>query len=99
MNIPVFHDDQHGTAICVSSAFLNGLQVVGTDIDKVKVLVSGAGAAALSCLDLLVDLGLPLQTIGVNVMEGVVDKWRKVLMDPDTQSFRKEPSGRPLGKG
>src|SRR3546814_194526 len=53
LNSPVFHDDQHGTAICVSSAFLNGLQVVGKEVAKVKVVVSGAGAAALSCLDLM----------------------------------------------
>ena len=59
MQIPVFHDDQHGTAIIVAAAMLNGLRVVGKSIDKVKLVTSGAGAAALACLDLLVDLGLP----------------------------------------
>ncbi|UYO92945.1 NADP-dependent malic enzyme [Pollutimonas sp. M17] len=98
MNIPVFHDDQHGTAICVSSAFLNGLQVVGKDIAKVKVVVSGAGAAALSCLDLMVDLGLPLENIWVSDIEGVVYKGRTVLMDPDKQRFAQETSARTLGE-
>ncbi len=72
MKIPVFHDDQHGTAICVSAAFLNGLEVVGKEISKVKVVVSGAGAAALACLDLMVDLGLPPENIWVADIEGVV---------------------------
>jgi malate dehydrogenase (oxaloacetate-decarboxylating)(NADP+) len=97
MNIPVFHDDQHGTAICVSAAFLNGLQVVGKEVDKVKVVVSGAGAAALSCLDLMVDLGLPLENIWVSDIEGVVYKGRTVLMDPDKQRFAQETSARKLG--
>src|SRR5512144_635650 len=65
MKIPVFHDDQHGTAIIVGAAVLNGLRVVGKDVDKVKLVVSGAGAAALSCLDLLVSMGLPMQNIWV----------------------------------
>ena len=60
MKIPVFHDDQHGTAIIVGAAILNGLRVVGKKIDEVKLVASGAGAAALACLDLLVDLGLPV---------------------------------------
>src|SRR5450432_4239783 len=59
MKIPVFHDDQHGTAIIVGAAFLNGLKVVGKSLDKVKLVVSGAGAAALACLELLVKMGLP----------------------------------------
>ena len=63
MKIPVFHDDQHGTAIIVGAAVLNGLKVVGKDIGKVKLVCSGAGAAALACLDLLVSLGLPLENI------------------------------------
>jgi malate dehydrogenase (oxaloacetate-decarboxylating)(NADP+) len=58
MKIPVFHDDQHGTAIIASAAVLNGLRVVGKDIAKVKLVCSGAGAAAIACLDLLVSLGL-----------------------------------------
>src|SRR5699024_6630548 len=80
MKIPVFHDDQHGTAICVSSAFINGLTVVNKNINEVKLVVSGAGAAALACLDLLVDLGLPLENIWVSDIEGVVYKGRTELL-------------------
>ncbi len=98
MNIPVFHDDQHGTAICVAAAFLNGLEVVGKQVDKVKVVVSGAGAAALACLDLMVDMGLPLQNIWVSDIEGVVYKGRTVLMDPDKQRFAQDTSARTLGE-
>src|SRR4030095_7423305 len=65
MKVPVFHDDQHGTAIIVGAAILNGLKVVGKDIGKVKLVVSGAGAAALACLKLLVDMGLPRENIVV----------------------------------
>src|ERR1039457_369580 len=61
MKIPVFHDDQHGTSIIVGAAILNGLRVVGKDIGKVKLVVSGAGAAALACLDLLVSLGVAME--------------------------------------
>ncbi|NYT38492.1 NADP-dependent malic enzyme [Allopusillimonas soli] len=95
--IPVFHDDQHGTAICVSSAFINGLEVVGKDIRQVKVVVSGAGAAALACLDLLVDMGLPLEHIWVSDIEGVVYKGRKTLMDPDKERFAQDTGARTLG--
>src|SRR3546814_9639874 len=96
MRIPVFHDDQHGTAICVSSAFLSGLKVAGKDINKVMVVVSGAGAAALACLDLMVDLGLPVANIWVSDIEGVVYKGRKVLMDPDKERFAQETDARSL---
>ncbi len=96
MRIPVFHDDQHGTAICVSAAFINGLKVVGKDIDKVKVVVSGAGAAALACLDLMVDLGLPLKHIWVSDIEGVVYEGRTVLMDPDKARFAQKTDARQL---
>lgn len=96
MHIPVFHDDQHGTAICVSAAFINGLEVVGKDIKKVKVAVSGAGAAALACLDLMVDLGLPLENIWVSDIEGVVYEGRTVLMDPDKQRFAQKTDARKL---
>ncbi|HLT99286.1 MAG TPA: NADP-dependent malic enzyme [Burkholderiaceae bacterium] len=97
MNIPVFHDDQHGTAICVTAAFLNGLEVVGKEIDKVKVVVSGAGAAALACLDLMVDMGLPLENIWVSDIEGVVYKGRPVLMDEVKERFAQETDARTLG--
>src|SRR5690242_9057006 len=72
MKIPVFHDDQHGTAIVVSAAILNGLKLVGKDIKRVKAAVSGAGAAALACLDLLVALGLQRERIFVSDIKGVV---------------------------
>ena len=98
MKIPVFHDDQHGTAICVSAAFINGLKVVGKDIDKVKVVTSGAGAAALACLDLMVDLGLPLENIWVTDIEGVVYEGRTVLMDPDKARFMQKTDARKLAE-
>ena len=72
MKIPVFHDDQHGTAIVVAAAILNGLKVVGKRIQEVKLVTSGAGAAALACLDLLVELGLPRENIYVTDLAGVV---------------------------
>src|SRR4051812_15570750 len=75
--IPVFHDDQHGTAITVCAAFINGLKVVGKDIADIKLVVSGAGAAALACLDLLVKLGLPKAHITVTDIKGVVYAGRK----------------------
>ncbi|MGB7299477.1 MAG: NADP-dependent malic enzyme [Burkholderiaceae bacterium] len=81
MNIPVFHDDQHGTAIVVGAAILNGLQVVKKDITEVKFVVSGAGAAALACLELLVDLGLPVENVWVTDIAGLVYKGRTELMD------------------
>lgn len=98
MNIPVFHDDQHGTAICVTAAFINGLGVVGKEIDKVKVVVSGAGAAALACLDLMVDMGLPLENIWVSDIEGVVYKGRTTLMDPDKERFAQDTDKRTLAE-
>ncbi|MBT9494293.1 MAG: NADP-dependent malic enzyme, partial [Paucibacter sp.] len=76
MKIPVFHDDQHGTAIVVGAAFLNGLKVLGKDIKQVKLVTSGAGAAALACLGLLVKLGLPKENIWVTDLAGVVYEGR-----------------------
>ncbi|OWT71468.1 MULTISPECIES: NADP-dependent malic enzyme [unclassified Achromobacter] len=96
MKIPVFHDDQHGTAITVSAAFINGLKVVGKDIKQVKVVASGAGAAALACLDLMVDLGLPLENIWVTDIEGVVYEGRVALMDPDKERFARKTDLRKL---
>src|SRR5690606_13631396 len=97
MKIPVFHDDQNGTAITVSAAVLNGLKVVGKDIANVKVVTSGAGAAALACIDLLVDLGLPIENIWVTDIEGVVYDGRKVLMDPKKDRFARKTDARTLG--
>lgn len=87
MNIPVFHDDQHGTAIIVAAALLNGLKVVGKDLNTCKLVVSGAGAAALACLNLLVELGFPLKHIFVTDIAGVVYQGRTELMDPDKERF------------
>jgi malate dehydrogenase (oxaloacetate-decarboxylating)(NADP+) len=98
MKIPVFHDDQHGTAIIVGAAILNGLKVVGKDIKECKLVVSGAGAAALACLELLVDLGFPLKNIYVTDLAGVVYKGRKELMDPDKERFAQETSARTLAE-
>ena len=98
MKIPVFHDDQHGTAITVCAAIINGLKVGGKDIATVKLVTSGAGAAALACLDLLVKLGLPVGNIFVTDIEGVVYTGRKVLMDPDKDRYAKDVKARTLGE-
>jgi malate dehydrogenase (oxaloacetate-decarboxylating)(NADP+) len=96
MNIPVFHDDQHGTAIVVTAGILNGLKVVGKKIEDVKLACSGAGAAALACLNLLVSLGLKRENIYVADIEGVVYKGREVLMDPQKEPFARETELRTL---
>ncbi|MDP1671713.1 MAG: NADP-dependent malic enzyme [Burkholderiales bacterium] len=96
--IPVFHDDQHGTAIIVSAAFTNGLKVVGKDISKIKLVVSGAGAAALACLDLLVSLGLKMENITVTDIVGVVYKGRTELMDEDKARYAIDTKARTLGE-
>jgi malate dehydrogenase (oxaloacetate-decarboxylating)(NADP+) len=98
MKIPVFHDDQHGTAIVVAAAILNGLKVVGKNIREVTLVASGAGAAALACLDLLVDLGLQLDNITVTDLAGVVYKGRTELMDPDKERFARETNARTLAE-
>src|SRR5438270_660697 len=81
LKIPVFHDDQHGTAIIVGAAVLNGVQVIGKELARVKLVVSGAGAAALACVDLLVDLGLTHANIWMTDLAGVVYEGRQELMD------------------
>jgi malate dehydrogenase (oxaloacetate-decarboxylating)(NADP+) len=96
MKIPVFHDDQHGTAIIVGAAILNGLKVVGKNIKQCKLVVSGAGAAALACLDLIVDLGFPIENIYVTDLAGVVYKGRIELMDPDKARFAQDTNARKL---
>ncbi|MFJ2994646.1 NADP-dependent malic enzyme [Pandoraea sp. NPDC087047] len=96
MKIPVFHDDQHGTAIVVAAALINGLKVVGKDLASVKVVTSGAGAAALACLDLLVDMGLPLENIWVTDLAGVVYEGRTELMDPEKIRFSQKTDARGL---
>src|SRR6185503_12783470 len=96
MKIPVFHDDQHGTAITVGAAVMNGLKVVNKKIEHVKLVASGAGAAALACLELLVKMGLPRANITVTDIKGVVYKGRKEEMDPDKERFAKETRARTL---
>ena len=98
MRIPVFHDDQHGTAIVVGAALLNGLKVVGKRLDEIKLVTSGAGAAALACLNLLVKLGLPRRNIWVTDLAGVVWKGRTELMDPDKAEFAQDTGLRTLGE-
>jgi malate dehydrogenase (oxaloacetate-decarboxylating)(NADP+) len=96
MKIPVFHDDQHGTAIIVGAAILNGLKVVGKDISNVKLVVSGAGAAALACLGLLEQLGFPRRNIWVTDIEGVVYQGRTVLMDEEKARYAQVTDARTL---
>jgi malate dehydrogenase (oxaloacetate-decarboxylating)(NADP+) len=96
MRIPVFHDDQHGTAIIVGAAVLNGLAVVGKDLRKVKLVVSGAGAAALACVDLLLDLGLARENVWLSDLAGVVYEGRQELMDPEKERFAQRTSARTL---
>src|SRR5882757_4818450 len=96
MKIPVFHDDQHGTAIIVGAACFNGLQVVGKDITKIKMVVSGAGAAALACVDLLLDLGLVRENVWLTDLAGVVFEGRKELMDPEKARFAQPTQARTL---
>src|SRR5438128_2367669 len=96
MKIPVFHDDQHGTAIIVGAAVLNGLRVVGKDIAKVKLTVSGAGAAALACLDMLVALGMRMENIWVTDIAGVVYQGRKEEMDENKARYARKTDARKL---
>ena len=96
LKIPVFHDDQHGTAIVVGAAITNGLKIVNKDIKDVKLVASGAGAAALACLKLLVDLGMRVENIWVTDLAGVVYRGRKELMDPDKDVFAKDTDARKL---
>src|SRR5471030_108617 len=98
MKIPVFHDDQHGTAIVVGSALMNGLKVSGKSITEVKLVVSGAGAAALACLNLLLKLGLPRGNIWVTDLAGVVYQGRVELMDPDKAEFAQDTAQRTLAE-
>jgi malate dehydrogenase (oxaloacetate-decarboxylating)(NADP+) len=98
MKIPVFHDDQHGTAIVVGAALLNGLKVVGKDIAEVKLVASGAGAAALACLNLLVKLGVRRENVWVTDLAGVVYAGRTELMDPDKAEFAQKTDQRTLAE-
>jgi malate dehydrogenase (oxaloacetate-decarboxylating)(NADP+) len=96
LKIPVFHDDQHGTAIIVGAATLNALELAGKTITDVKVVVSGAGAAALACVQLLVDLGLPKANLWLTDLAGVVYQGRTELMDPLKAEFAQATEARTL---
>ena len=98
MKIPVFHDDQHGTAIVVGAAIMNGLKVAGKDLKTVKLVTSGAGAAALACLGLLVKLGIPRENIWVTDIVGLVYTGRTELMDEDKAQFAQPTEQRTLAE-
>jgi malate dehydrogenase (oxaloacetate-decarboxylating)(NADP+) len=98
MKIPVFHDDQHGTAIVVGAAILNGLHLIGKDLSQVKIVTSGAGAAALACLDLLVMLGAPPSNIWVTDIKGLVYEGRVEEMDEIKARYTKKTDARTLGE-
>jgi len=98
MKIPVFHDDQHGTAITVGAAILNGLKVAGKDLKTVKLVTSGAGAAALACLNLLLKMGMPRKNIFVTDLAGVVYEGRTELMDEDKIQFAQKTDARTLSE-
>ena len=98
MKIPVFHDDQHGTAITVAAAMVNALKVVGKDIGKVKLVTSGAGAAALACLNLLLKVGLKRENVFATDLAGVVYEGRTELMDEDKILYAQKTSARTLSE-
>ncbi|MBD8528438.1 MULTISPECIES: NADP-dependent malic enzyme [unclassified Massilia] len=96
MNIPVFHDDQHGTAIISSAALLNALKVVGKDIGSVKLAASGAGAAAIACLDMMVSMGVKRENIYVADSKGVIYVGRDAKMEENKARFAQETGARTL---
>ncbi len=98
LRIPVFHDDQHGTSIIVGAALLNGLRVVGKKISDVQLVCSGAGAAALACLDMLVAMGLPLSNITVTDIAGVVYHGRREEMDDNKARYAQSTAARTLAE-
>ncbi len=97
MKIPVFHDDQHGTAICVTAAIFNALRLINKPLADVKLVASGAGAAALACLDLLVSMGMTRSNIWVNDIDGVVYQGRTTNMDPRKALYAQPTNARTLG--
>src|SRR3982074_2170961 len=96
MAIPVFHDDQHGTAIIVGAAVLNAMEITGKTLGAVKIVTSGAGAAALACLDFLVVLGAKKENIFVTDIEGVVYRGRKALMNGYVEIYAQDTDARAL---
>ena len=97
MGIPVFHDDQHGTAIIVAAAVLNGMELARKKLADVKLVASGAGAAALACLNLLVALGVKRENIWVSDIDGVVHEGREKSMDRWKAAFAQKTDARKLG--
>ena len=95
-NIPIFHDDQHGTAIITAAAIINALEIVGKDIAEVKLAASGAGAAGIACLDLLVDLGMKRENIMVSDRKGVIYTGRSEYMDDKKAAYARETDKRTL---
>jgi len=98
MKIPVFHDDQHGTAIVAVAALLNALEVVGKRIEEVKLVCSGAGAAAIACLNLAVGLGVRRENIWITDSKGVVRRDRAEGMDPQKAQYAQDTTARTLGE-
>ncbi len=98
MNIPVFHDDQHGTAIIVAAAIYNGLHIVGKRFADVKLVCSGAGAAAIACLDLLVDMGMRVDNIWVVDIEGVLHEERRSALHPRQARYARDTEARSLAE-
>jgi malate dehydrogenase (oxaloacetate-decarboxylating)(NADP+) len=98
LDIPVFHDDQHGTAIVVAAGIMNGLKVVGKDISNVRLVCAGAGAAALACLNLLCKIGMKRENITIADIEGVVYVGRKTLMDPYKEPYAQKTKARTLSE-
>src|SRR3954447_11810885 len=96
LKIPVFHDDQHGTAIVAAAAILNGLEVVGKRVDEIKLVCSGAGAAAIACLDLLVGLGVRRENVWVTDSKGVIYVGRGQGMDPQKERYAQATDARTL---
>ena len=96
MKIPVFHDDQHGTAIISAAGLVNGLKVVGKDIDKVKLVCSGAGAAAIACLDVMISIGLLRENIYVCDSKGVIYVGREANMEPTKARYAQKTDARTL---
>jgi len=98
MKIPVFHDDQHGTAIVCAAAIRNGLVLQGKELSEVKLVTSGAGAAALACVDLLVAMGLRIENITLTDIKGVVHKDRGDVMPPNMARYARKTDARTLGE-
>jgi malate dehydrogenase (oxaloacetate-decarboxylating)(NADP+) len=95
-NIPIFHDDQHGTAIIVAAAIVNALELANKTLDKVKIVTSGAGAAAIACLNLLVSMGAKRENIWATDLEGVIYEGREKLMNPWNSAYAQKTTARKL---